>query len=120
MKEYTGTCVFCGQQQIVQAENQREADKAAAENCTCDNKLKRTRTTTENINRICGEDAQNFGMEIVAEDITDALIELGRLCVHELITSASVKIPDSTITIKSTKDGISINRKKTLSLKTEA
>ena len=120
MKELTGTCVFCGQQQLVQAKDQKDADRIAAEHCTCDNKLKRTRTTTENIERICGEDALEFGMEIVAEDITEALTAMGKLCVYELIDSASVKIPDSTITIKSTKDGISINRRKTLSLKAEA
>ena len=40
MKEMTGTCVFCGQTRLVEAETQTEADRIAAEHCTCDNNLK--------------------------------------------------------------------------------
>ena len=43
MKEMTGTCVFCGQTRLVEAETQTEADRIAAEHCTCDNNLKKVR-----------------------------------------------------------------------------
>ena len=120
MKELTGTCYFCGQTQMVKAENKLEADKAAAENCSCDNKMKRARQCADNITTITGEEAQDIGMEKVPEEVISQLIEVGSLIVGGDIESASFKLQDSTITIKKTKEGTSVSRRKVLSAKLEA
>ena len=72
-KEMTGTCAFCGQTRLVIAEDQSEANRVAAEECTCDNNLKKVRQCADNIDLICGKSATEYGMEIVTEEVVDAL-----------------------------------------------
>ena len=120
MEQMTGTCVFCGQTRMVEAETQAEADRIAAENCTCDNNLKRVRQCSENIDQICGATAKDFGMDIVTEEVIDSIKDIGRLCVFGHVDGATFRLADSTIAIKQIKDGISVSRKKALSVKLEA
>ena len=120
MEQMTGTCAFCGQTRMVEAETQAEADRIAAENCTCDNKLKSNRQCAENIDKICGETAKEFGMDIVTEDVIEVMKDAGRLCIYGYVEVASFRIADSTIAIKQTKDGVSVSRKKVSSVKLEA
>ena len=120
MKEMTGTCVFCGQTRLVEAETQTEADRIAAEHCTCDNNLKKVRQCSENIEQICGESAKGFGMEIVTEEVKDEIKNIGQLCVFGHVEAASFRLADSTIAIKQIKDGVAVARKKVSSVKLEA
>ena len=120
MKEMTGTCVFCGQTRMVEAATQEEADRIAAEHCTCDNNLKRVRQCKENIDRICGEEAKQFGMDIVTEEVIDVIKEIGALCVFGHVNAVSFRVPDSAIVVKQIKDGVAVARKKVSSVKLEA
>ena len=117
----TGRCKFCGQTRLVPFDcTQEEADLYAAENCACDNNLKKVRQCSENIDQICGETARGFGMEIVSEEVINAIKEAGTLCVYGLIGSASFRLTDSTLVIKQIKDGVAVARKKVSSVKLEA
>ena len=120
MNQMTGTCIFCGQTRMVEAETQQEADRIAAETCTCDNKFKSSRQCSENLDKICGETAKEFGLDIVTEEVIDELKEIGRLCVYGHIEVASFRLPDSTVSIKQIKDGVAVSRKKVSSVKLEA
>lgn len=118
--EMTGTCPFCGQTQIVEADSQHEADRIAAQRCNCDNNLKRIKQLEDNIDSLCGEEIKAFGMDIVTEEVIDELKAIGALCIYGHIETAAFRIADSSITIKKTKDGASASRKKVLSVKLEA
>ena len=118
--QMTGTCPFCGQTQIVEADDQREADKLAAQHCSCDNNLKRIAQLEDNIDSLCGPEIKAFGMDIVTEEVIDALKTIGALCIDGHIETAALRIADSSITIKKTKDGALASRKKVLSVKLEA
>lgn len=120
MKQMTGACLFCGQTRMVEAETKEEANRIASENCTCDNKLKSCRQCSENIEKICGETAKEFGMDIVAEDLIDEIKAVGSLCVYGYVEAASFRLADSTIVIKKSKDIVSVSRKKVSSVKLEA
>lgn len=120
MNEMTGTCMFCGQTRLVEAETQREADRIAAEHCTCDNNLKKVRQCSENIEQICGESAKGFGMEIVTEEVKEEIKNIGQLCVFGYVEAASIRLTDSTISVKQIKDGVAVARKKVSSVKLEA
>lgn len=120
MKEMTGTCPFCGQTQMVQAEDQQEADMIAARHCVCDNNLKRIALLEDNIDALCGEEIKKLGMDIVTEEVIDTIKGAGALCIYGHIDTASFRIADSSITIKKTKDGAACSRKKVLSVKLEA
>lgn len=120
MKQMTGTCKFCGQAQIVQADSQEDADRMAAESCGCDNILKKYFRLDQNIEQLCGEESLQFGMDIVEEKTIDAIKMIGRLCIYGTVTSAGFRLADSSITIKQIKDGVSISRKKIQAVKLEA
>lgn len=120
MNEMTGTCMFCGQTRLVEAETQKEADRIAAEHCTCDNNLKKVRQCSENIEQICGESAKGFGMEIVTEEVKEEIKNIGQLCVFGYVEAASLRLTDSTISVKQIKDGVAVARKKVSSVKLEA
>lgn len=119
-KEMTGTCAFCGQTRLVIAEDQSEANRVAAEECTCDNNFKKVRQCEDNIDLICGKSATEYGMEIVTEEVVDALKGIGQLCVFGHVGAATVRVSDSTINIKQIKDGVAVSRKKVSSVKLEA
>ena len=120
IKQMTGTCTYCGQTMIVHASSQQEADLIAAEECTCDNILKRCRRCADNIDKICGTSAKDNGMDIVTEEVIESLKEIGDLCVYGHVEAASIRLGDSTIVIKRIKDGVAVQRKKTSSIKLEA
>lgn len=121
MAETTGVCRFCGQTRIVPYEcDQEVADRYAAENCTCDNNLKKCRQLNENIDALCGGDCVQYGMEILEENTIEALKQVGKLCVYGYITSATFSIGGTSLTIRQIKDGVSVSRKKVSSVKLEA
>lgn len=96
------------------------SDSRAAEHCTCDNNIKKVRQCSENIEQICGESAQGFGMEIVTEEVKEEIKNIGQLCVFGYIEAASFRLTDSTISVKQIKDGVAVSRKKVSSVKLEA
>ena len=118
--EMTGTCVFCGQTRLVNADSQAEADRIAAENCTCDNNMKRIRQCSDNIEKICGEESKEFGMDLVTEEVIDAMKDIGGLCITGHLDTASFRLSDSMVVIKKIKDGVAVSRKKVSSVKLEA
>lgn len=121
MDGMTGTCKFCGQTRIVPFNfTQAEADVYAAENCSCDNSLKKCRQLRENIDTLCGEECKQFGMDILEEKTIEALKDVGTLCVYGYIGSATFTIKGTSIGIRQIKDGVSVSRKKVSSVKLEA
>ena len=119
MSEMTGTCMFCGQQVIVEAETQEKADELATEKCSCENDFRKMRKMIENIEKICEEDAKRIGMEVVDDNIVDSIKEIGILCISGQIEAGTIRLQDSTVTLKKTKEGIAVARKKVLSAKLE-
>ena len=115
--EMTGTCIFCGQTRIVNADSQAEADRIASENCSCDNSMKRIRQCSDKIDKICGEAAKEFGMDLVTEEVIDTMKDFGSLCVNGYLDMASFRLADSTVVIKKIKDGVAVSRKKVSSVK---
>ena len=121
MAEMTGICRFCGQTRLVPFDcTQEEADMYAAENCSCNNELKKCRQLRENIDTLCGEACKDLGMDILEEETIEALKDVGTLCVYGYVGSASFVIKGTTIGIKQIKDGVSVFRKKVSSVKLEA
>lgn len=120
MSEMTGTCAYCGQTMVVEAGSQYDADEIASKTCTCDNPLKRAAKCHENIEQICGKTSEGYGMEMVVEDVVDVIKAVGTMCVNGYIEAATFRLDDSTMSIKRTKDGVAVSRKKVLSARLDA
>lgn len=117
-----GFCLYCGQMQMVEAATDEEANYKAVQNCNCDGskKARSAGLCRDNIREICGTGAGDYQMEVISEEIVDILQELGNLTVYDNIQSAVIKLADSTVTIRQTQGGVSVSRKKALSVKLEA
>ena len=117
-----GFCPYCGQMQMVEAVTDEEANYKAIQNCNCDGskKARSAGQCRDNIREICGTGANDDQMDVLDEEVIDALQELGNLITYDNIESAVIRLADSTVTIKQTKEGVSVARKKTLSVKLEA
>lgn len=118
----TGSCKYCGQQLITTATDQLEADIEATKMCRCaaGEKGRADMQCKDNITQICGPAAEEYGMIPLDDDLIDTLYRLGTLCIYKNIDAASVRCQDSTVTIKKTKDGTSVARKKVSTLKLDA
>lgn len=121
-EEREGFCPYCGQMQMVEAVTDEEANYKAMQNCNCDGskKARSAGQCRDNIREICGTGANNYQMDVLDEEVIDALQELGNLVTKDNIESAVIRLADSTVTIKQTKEGVSVARKKALSVKLEA
>ena len=117
-----GICPYCGQMQMVEAVTDEEANYKAMQNCNCDGskKARSAGQCRDNIREICGAGANDYQMDVLDEEVIDALQELGNLVTYDNIESAVIRLADSTVTIKQTKEGVSVARKKALSVKLEA
>lgn len=117
-----GYCPYCGQMQMVEAATDEEANYKAVQNCNCDGskKARSAGQCRENIREICGAGANDYQMDVLDEEVIEVLQELGGFAVYDNIESAVIRLADSTVTIKQTKDGVAVSRKKALSVKLEA
>lgn len=117
-----GYCPFCGQMQMVEATTEEEANSKAAKNCNCDGskKARSAGLCRDNIREICGTGAGDYQMDVLDEEVIEVLQDLGGFAVYDNIESAVIRLADSTVTIKQTKDGVAVSRKKALSVKLEA
>lgn len=117
-----GFCPYCGQAQMVVATTDEEANRKAAENCKCDGakKARSAGQCRDNIQEICGAGANDYQMDVLDAEVIETLKDLGNHVVYDNIESAVIRLADSTVAIKQTKDGVSVARKKALSVKLEA
>ena len=122
IEQREGVCPYCGQVQMVLAATDEEANRKAADNCKCDGskKARSAGLCRDNIREICGAGANYYQMDILDEEVVDTLMDLGNLVVYDNIEQAAIRLADSTVIIKQTKDGVSVSRKKALSVKLEA
>lgn len=120
MSEWSGICMFCGQAKIIEAETQYDADRIATQECICDNPRRRAAKCHENIEQICGEISERYGMEQVVQEVKDVIKAAGTMCVNGHIEAATFRLADSTVQIKRLKDGVAVSRKKVLSAKLES
>ena len=120
MTQMTGTCAYCGQARLVNADPQEQADILATENCTCDNIMIKRQLIFGNIEELCGVNAVNYGMEQLTEEAIDMLKTGGELCLRGLADSISMKAAGSSISIRTTAKGVKVERKKVSSVGLEA
>lgn len=117
----TGTCLYCGQTRIVEVNDQEDADMIATRECgACDNPVKQTYRLHQNIEILCGDTAKGYGMQELDADLIEEIKDAGELLIRGLIESVTYRVADSTVTLKNTKDGAAVIRKKSISAKLEA
>lgn len=119
---FEGVCRFCGQIQTVEAADQHQADNIATYQCTCPDgsRARRIYKLEENIDAICGQGAEEYGLEPVDKDVQMVLNEIGGLAMADRLQSASININDTVVKIiVNTKGAVKVTRRATKALQTE-
>lgn len=118
-KEMVGTCIYCGQEVMVQADNKSQADIEASKNCRCDNIIKRKSQLRALITDQCGEGATRYQLQPVKPEAEELLDSIGNALLDGKIEAASVKAADTIISIKATKNGCKISRRRVINIGSE-
>lgn len=118
-KEMVGTCMFCGQEVMVQADTKERADLEASRNCNCDNIIKRKSQLLALITDQCGEGAVRYNLQPLKPEAQKLIEEIGDDLLDGKIEMASVKVADTIISIKATKHGCKISRRKVINIGSE-
>lgn len=118
-KEIVGTCIYCGQEVMVEAENKAEADIEASKNCRCDNIIKRKSQLSALITDQCGEGATRYQLQPIQDETINLIESIGDALLEGKIETASIKVAETIINIKATKSGCKISRRRTINIGSE-
>lgn len=119
MKEMTGTCLYCGQEVIVEAENKAQADIEASKNCRCDNIIKRKSQLRALITDQCGEGAARYQLQPLKPETVELIESIGDALLEGKIEAANIKAAETIISIKATKNGCKISRRRVINIGSE-
>lgn len=111
-QEMTGTCPYCGQEVMVEAYTEEQANIEAAKLCTCDNVIKRRTKLEQLIDDQCGEGCRYYGVFTPLDKKTVDFIKNAAFCIlDEDAEACSIKTGDTAVTIKTTNNGVKVTRK---------
>lgn len=110
-KEMTGTCPYCGQEVMVEAYTEAQANNEAAKLCKCDNIIKRRENLKALIEMQCGEGASDYGMDPMKEDTVQFIKNAGECILEGDAEVCSIRTGITIVLIKKTKDGVRVTRK---------
>lgn len=107
MENMYGTCRFCGQQKIVSAADQADADIKATNECTCPDAVlnKKRKRVTEYMQSICsGDDATEAKFQMFDSDQTHVAVNLAELIQLGKFLNAKIVSEDSVLKISLSKN----------------
>lgn len=108
-----GTCICCGQIEVVNADNKEDADRIATENCTCENSTRDLLRFKRNIEIMTGKEAEEIGFVHLQEHEKHIINELAEMIVNGSFTGSRITLQDSELIIKRKNNGkFIVERKK--------
>lgn len=116
MESMTGTCRYCGQTKIVEAESQKDADERVTIDCSCPGgELERKkRHVQEQLDELIGELAPDNGWDPVRPAVFNTILKIAYHIVENDISSCAMRVDDSNLKITRSKGKINIERSKTI------
>ena len=121
MSLFEGTCKYCGSVQPIMAADQIDADEKVSDDCECggaelDNKRK---AMYKNLDAVCGEDAVKAGMAPLDEEQMEIAKYVGNAVLKGQLTSASLKINNTTLSFNIALDKLKVSRNKKIKFSRE-
>lgn len=107
-----GFCKGCDQGQLVEANTQVEADILATKMCKCElsRPIRAEWDIVDKVQKVCDWESESLGFKKLNTDVADALIQMGKLCLHNHIIQGQVKVDDSVVTLTRKAAGVGIQR----------
>ena len=102
LKNMVGKCEYCGNEFSVLASSQAEANKMAAEQCSCPGQRIAEKKTMlkEKLKELTGPGCEELNFRPVENSVMDLIEGLGCLAIEGKVQSISVKVDGTTISIK--------------------
>ena len=114
MSTLVGKCKYCGTEQTVIADNQKDADRQVTDACGCDGvDIARKKEQLHIIcDAIAGELAPDNGFDAVSPEIYPTILEIGDTVVEGKFAAASIKVDGTVISFsRNSKGKVQANRK---------
>ena len=102
-----GACRYCGEQRIVNAADQQDADNKATNDCVCPDAMfhRKKRQIEERLRSICcGEEAKAGNFMAYDNDQLTAVMQLAELVQRGKIASVQITAADSVLKLSITSD----------------
>ena len=123
MQTLYGACRYCGEQRIVNAADQEDANNKVTNQCVCPDALfhKKRMQIAEMIQETCsGDHAVTNGFISCDSDQTQAILNMAELVQLRKIAKVQITMFDSVLTISINNDGvIKVNRTRKTELESE-
>lgn len=107
MSEFYGACKFCGQQQIIAAADQEDANIKATKDCDCPDAVlaRKRQAIIDQVRSICcGEDAKEAKFQLFDAEQMSVTIELAKLIQLGNIMNVKITAADSILKMSLSKD----------------
>lgn len=114
----TGYCKACGQSKLVEAGLPDEANEKVTMQCNCPEgeEIRALVKLMQNIDDICGAEGEMLGFKPVNAESVERIKEVAVLIYKDRLGRATFQIDGTTVTIKQSSKGVSVDRKKTLNI----
>lgn len=105
MGTFTGRCRYCGEEIIIIAESQEDADRQASRDCSCGGMRqeeavhRRKAAMTNELAKLIGSECEAEGFRPVKEGVAIAIAVLGEMVVDGEMQKATIAVDGTTITI---------------------
>lgn len=105
MGTFTGKCRYCGNEIIIIAEDQEDADRQASRDCSCGGAKQeeavrlRKRAMRNELMKLIGHECEEEGFRPLKDGTAGVMCMLGNMAVDGEIQKATIAVDGTTITI---------------------
>lgn len=117
-KTMSGECRYCGEFRLVQAADEKEANRLATEQCTCEGATKERdrRNTIMRLKAAMREPEEKSGFPRLAGEIQNMVEEIAELILDHHIDTASIDTGDRQIKMKMADGGLKFQQVKKIEM----
>lgn len=117
-KTMSGECLYCGEFRLVQAADEKEANRLASEQCTCEGatKARDRRNSLMRLRAAMREPEEKSGFPPLAGEIQSMVEEIAELIMDYRIDAANIDTGDRQIKMKMADGGLKFQQVKKIEM----
>lgn len=114
----SGECRYCGEFRLVQAKDQKDADREATEQCTCTGatRARERRNTIERLRAAMRAPEESTGFPVLYGEIQGMVEEIAELLMDGRIDTATIDTGDRQIKMRMADGGLKFQQQKKIEM----